>query len=99
MAAHLPEFPIIKNEDTVAQRRGAQPVRNDQRRPILGQSEKLLVHLPFRNRILSGRGFIHDQNIRRIPVIGTRDRQDLPLAAGEIHSTKLCSQLLFHTVW
>jgi hypothetical protein len=60
-------------------------VRDEDRRPAGAELLEALEHLELGPRVEGGRGLVQDQQLR-VAHVGARDRDLLPLAAGEVHA-------------
>ncbi len=85
MAANLGDLPAVEHDDAVGSLDRRQPVRDHHGRASLHQGLERCLHVALGFRIERRRCFVEDQH-RRVLEQRARDRQPLPLAAGEAHA-------------
>src|SRR5512143_3379453 len=74
---------IHQHDDAIGHADGGKAVRYQYRRLALAQFLEALEHLELRARVERRRGLVQNQELR-IAHVGTRDRNLLPLASGEV---------------
>ena len=84
MRALLGNAAVPQEQDPVAEARGGQPVRDEERGPVPGHVAVLEVDLVFRDGIKRGGRLVEHQH-RRVLIERPRHHQLLRLAAGKLN--------------
>src|SRR5690606_24719028 len=85
VSAALDDPAVIEHEDLVSALDRRQPVRDDERRATLSQTTQSVPDQRLALAVEARRRFVEDQHAW-IRDDGTRNRETLPLSAGQLHT-------------
>src|SRR5262249_23127623 len=86
MRAALDDLAILQHQDLIGAFDRRQPVRDDERRAAAAQRTQAVADHRFTLAVETRRRFVENENAR-ISQDRTGDRDALPLAAGQLHTT------------